>query len=58
MDKNVSDYEKNCRDRKSLRACNLNDVQYVSSRCCVTNFSVDSIRFRLVLQFTKSQFIL
>src|ERR1044072_2196903 len=46
--------QKNCFGiKKSLRACNPEDVEYVSSRCCVTKFLRDSIRFHLVLQFTR-----
>lgn len=41
MDKNVSESAKNLyKDKKYLHARNLKDVQYVSSRCCVTLFSV------------------
>ena len=40
MDKNISESAKNLyKDKNNMRVCNLVDVQYVSSRCCVTLFS-------------------
>src|SRR5215213_5291213 len=48
MDKSVSESaKKSCSGLEVSALCNPKDVQYVSSRCCVTYFLADSSRFRL-----------